>query len=329
MKNKRLILTLSILVSLLLVFSACNINPNNQGSNTLPSWNEGNTKQAIIEYVQRVTRKDSPDFIPPEDRIAAFDNDGTLWPEQPVIEGEFIKWRVLKMIQQDPGLAQKQPFKALAEKDEAYFAKEGLKALEALVSAAQSGMSTEKFNAEIKEFFAGFTYPRYDLKGSQLAYKPQVELLNYLRANGFRTYICTGGDIDFVRAISMECYGIPPEQVIGSAMKYTFDEKTSNLIRSAGMLRMNDQATKPEGIQLHIGKRPVFACGNERSSGDIQMLEFSQGSRYHSFQLLVNHNDAEREFSYSEPDNASLNAAAAKQWHVVDMAKDWGIVFSK
>ncbi len=298
-------------------------------SDPLPSWNDGDLKQAIVDYVNKVTTEGTADFIPVIDRIATFDNDGTLWPEKPIIQGEFAKYRAVKMLEADPKLAQKQPFKAIATKDLSYFQQGGLKAFAELIIATQTGMNVDDFYVDSKAFFDNFKYPKYDLTGKQLAYKPQLELLEYLRSNGFTTYICTGGDIDFVRSISSDFYGIPANQIIGSAMVYKYDETSRRVIRTSQMLRMNDQQTKPDGIQLYLGKRPVFACGNEGGKGDIQMLEYSQSSPYPTFQMIVNHNDSIREFAYSEPDNASLNASAKNNWHVIDMANDWKVVFNK
>lgn len=294
----------------------------------LPSWTEGTLKSAIIAYVEKVTKEGSPDFIPVESRIATFDNDGTLWAEKPLVQELFAFYRVKRMVEANPELTKKQPFKAIVEKDKTYFEKGGDKALIELIAATHTGMNEDAFEADVKDFFATAKVPGKNVSLKQIRYQPQLELLNYLRANGFKTFIVTGGTIEFVRAISFDFYGIPKEQVVGSSFKYKFDEANGTIIREPAIDLFNDKTGKPIGIQLHIGQRPVFACGNEGGGGDIAMLEFCQGNKYPSFQLLVNHNDSIREFSYQEKDNASLNAAAKNKWHVVNMKADWKKIFA-
>ncbi|MEA9413709.1 HAD family hydrolase [Flavobacterium sp. PL02] len=294
----------------------------------LPSWNDGKLKKDIIAYVEKVTKEGSPDFIPVESRIATFDNDGTLWAEKPYVQELFAFYRVKKMVEAKPELAKVQPFKAVVEKDKDFFAKGGDKALIELVAATHTGMTEDQFESSVKEFFAGATYPGKNVPLKQIRYQPQLELLNYLRANGFKTFIVTGGTIELVRAISADFYGIPKEQVVGTSFKYKFDGATGNITREPALDLLNDKEGKPVGIQLHIGQRPVFACGNEGGAGDIAMLKYTQGNKYPSFQLLVNHNDSIREYSYQEKDNASLNAAAKNNWHVINMKEDWKKVFA-
>lgn len=294
----------------------------------LPSWNDGALKKDIIDYVTKVTKEGSPDFIPIENRIATFDNDGTLWAEKPYVQELFAFYRVKKMVEANPALAQKQPFKAVVEKDKTFFEKGGDKALIELVAATHTGMTEDDFETSVKDFFKEAKYPPKNLPVKQIRYQPQLELLNYLRANGFKTYIVTGGTIEVVRAIAQDFYGIPKDQVVGTSFKYKYDSAKNVVQREAALDHFNDKEGKPVGIQLHIGQRPVFACGNEGGAGDIAMLQYSQGNKYPSFQLLVNHNDSIREFKYQEKDNASLNAAAKNKWHVIDMKKDWKKVFS-
>lgn len=294
----------------------------------LPSWNDGTLKSDIIAYVEKVTKKGSPDFIPEEFRIATFDNDGTLWAEKPYVQELFAFYKVKKMVEAKPELAQKQPFKAVIEKDKTFFEKGGDKALIELVAATHTGMTEDEFEASVNDFFKDAKYPGRNVAVRQIRYQPQLELLNYLRANGFKTYIVTGGTIEVVRAISQDFYGIPKDQVVGTSFKYKYDETKNTVQREPALDHFNDKEGKPVGIQLHIGQRPVFACGNEGGAGDIAMLKYSQGNKYPSFQLLVNHNDSIREYSYQENDNASLNAAAKNKWHVIDMKKDWKKVFS-
>ncbi|MEN2486347.1 HAD family hydrolase [Flavobacterium sp. B11] len=294
----------------------------------LPSWNDGALKKDIIAYVEKVTKEGSPDFIPVESRIATFDNDGTLWAEKPYVQELFAFYRVKKMVETKPELAQKQPFKAVIEKDKTFFEKGGDKALIELVAATHTGMTEDEFEASVNDFFKTAQYPGKNVPVKQMRYQPQLELLNYLRANGFKTYIVTGGTIEVVRAISQDFYGIPKDQVVGTSFKYKYDAAKNAVQREAALDHFNDKEGKPVGIQLHIGQRPVFACGNEGGAGDIAMLKYSQGNKYPSFQLLVNHNDSIREYKYQEKDNTSLNAAAQNKWHVVDMQKDWKKVFA-
>jgi hypothetical protein len=294
----------------------------------LPSWNDGKLKSDIIAYVTKVTKEGSPDFIPKENRIATFDNDGTLWAEKPYVQELFAFYRVKKMVEANPALAQKQPFKAVVEKDKTFFEKGGDKALIELVAATHTGMTEDEFEASTKEFFAGAKYPGKNVTLKKIRYQPQLELLDYLRANGFKTFIVTGGTIELVRAISADFYGIPKEQVVGTSFKYKFDDATNNIVREPAIDLFDDKVGKPVGIQLHIGQRPVFACGNEGGAGDLAMLRYSQGSKYPSFQMLVNHNDSIREYSYQEKDNLSLNTAGKYKYHVISMKDDWKKVFA-
>lgn len=310
------------------------VNPNDSTTTVatsvdpLPSWNDGTLKSDIIAYVKKVTTKGTPDFIPVENRIATFDNDGTLWAEKPYVQELFAFYRVKKMVEANPALAQKQPFKAVVEKDKTFFEKGGDKALIELVAATHTGMTEDEFEASTKEFFAGAQYPGKNVSLKQIRYQPQLELLNYLRANGFKTFIVTGGTIELVRAISLDFYGIPKEQVVGTSFKYVFDDATNSVKRLPALDLLDDKAGKPVGIQLHIGQRPVFACGNEGGAGDLAMLRYSSGSKYPSFQMIVNHNDSIREYSYQEKDNLSLNTAAKYKYHVISIKDDWKKVFA-
>jgi hypothetical protein len=294
----------------------------------LPSWNDGTLKKGIIAYVEKVTKEGSPDFIPIESRIATFDNDGTLWAEKPYVQELFAFYRVKKMVEANPALAQKQPFKAVIEKDKTFFEKGGDKALIELVAATHTGMTEDEFESSAKEFLADAKYPGKNVPLKQIRYQPQLELLNYLRANGFKTYIVTGGTIELVRAISADFYGIPKDQVVGTSFKYKFDDAKNAITREPALDLFNDKEGKPVGIQLHIGQRPVFACGNEGGAGDLAMLRYSQGNKYPSFQLLVNHNDSIREYNYQEKDNLSLNTATKYKYHVISMKDDWKKVFA-
>ncbi len=301
-----------------------------QQADQLPSWNDGPTKAAIIQFVQDVTTGGGPKFVPPEQRIATFDNDGTLWCEQPVIQGAFIMYRLKKMIEKDPALKERQPFKAALENDKAYLKTEGMPAILELFSATHTGMTDDEFRAEVGAFMATAKHPKFGRGFGELTYQPMVELLEYLRSHGFKTYICSGGGIDFMRVISESLYGIPPEQVIGSSGKKVFakGEEGWSMTRTGEISSFNDKEVKAVNIDLHIGRRPLLAGGNVRSHGDIGMCSYSQGRKGPSLQLLVNHDDAVREFSYAEEDGGSLKAAKANGWIVVSMKKDWNVVFS-
>ena len=324
---------------LLLMFSlGCNsnnqnntepISADNKNSSTdpLPSWNDGALKQSIIAYVKDVADSNGKNFIPVADRIATFDNDGTLWAERPYVQELFAMHMAKKMVEAKPALAQTQPFKAVVEKDKSYFEKGGDKALVQLLAATHTGTTEDEFELAAKEFFANATYPHFNVPISQIVYQPQIELLNYLRTNGFKTFICTGGTIEFVRGISQQLYGIPKDQVIGTTFKYKFVDSNRTVMREPALDIFNDKEGKPVGIQVHIGQRPVFACGNEGGAGDIAMLKYSQSSKYPSFQMIINHDDSTREFSYQEKDSASLKASAKNNWHVVSMKNDWKQVF--
>lgn len=293
----------------------------------LPGWNEGPLKDSIISYVTRVTKKGSSDFIPVVDRIATFDNDGTLWAERPYVQELFAFYMIKKMVEKNPALAKKQPFMAVINHDSTYFAKGGEKTAMELIAVTHTGTSEEEFDQYVNDFFSTTTYPGRNVKIQQIVYQPQIELLNYLRANGFKTFICTGGTIEFVRGISQKLYGIPKEQVIGTTFKYKFVDSTRKIMRQPAIDIFNDKEAKPVAIQQHIGQRPVFACGNEGGQGDIAMLKYSQGSKYPSFQMIVNHDDSSREFFYAEKDSASLKASEMNRWHVVSMKDDWKTVF--
>ena len=296
-----------------------------QADDSLPSWNDVSSKKSIVEFVKKVTTKGGPDFVPPAERIAVFDNDGTLWSEQPVAQGMFLLYQLERMAKKDPSLRNRQPFRAAFEHDKEYLHRAGMPAIVELFAATHAGMSQKKFDSAVEEFFAISKHPTLDVPYGQVVFQPMIELLDYLRANGFKTYICSGGGIDFMRGVSAELYGIPSEQVIGSSFKKELQQVDGKwvLSRTSKPNSFNDKEAKPVNIDLHIGQRPLLAMGNVRSEGDIAMLNYSQGRNGPSLQLLVNHNDENREFTYAEDDNASLNAAKAKGWTVVSMKDDW------
>ncbi|MBZ4370115.1 haloacid dehalogenase-like hydrolase [Corallococcus interemptor] len=295
----------------------------------LPSWNEGPVKQSIIDFVTRATTEGGPGYVPPEERIATFDNDGTLWQEQPVVQGVFLLDQVKARVKEDASLAKRQPFKAVLEGDLALLSAMDEPQLMELFAATHAGKTQDAFAREAQAFFQTARHPTLGVPYTQLAYVPMLELLQYLRANGFQTWISSGGGADFMRVVSEDTYGIPPQQVIGSSLKEKYDENNGHpvLRREARLDHLNDKAGKPVGIEQHIGRRPVFAAGNVRSGGDIPMLQYTKEQPRPGFALLIDHDDAEREFAYQEKNDASLKAAREGGWTVVSMRRDWKRVF--
>ncbi|RKH40237.1 HAD family hydrolase [Corallococcus llansteffanensis] len=296
----------------------------------LPSWNDGPVKQAIVGFVSRVTTEGGPDFLPVEERVAVFDNDGTLWQEKPAVQGAFLVERVRALADKDPSLRKKQPYKAVLEGNVDALMEGGEKGLMELFAATHANMTQEQFQADVREFLETARHPKLGVPYTQLAYLPMLELLQYLRNNGFQTWISSGGGIDFMRVFSEQVYGIAPQQVIGSSLAEKYEKRGGKdvLWREPRVDHVNDKEGKPVGNDLHIGRSPVFVAGNVRSGGDIAMLGASRQRRGPSFQLLIHHDDAAREFAYEEKDGASLRAAKEGGWTVVSMRDDWKTVFS-
>jgi phosphoglycolate phosphatase-like HAD superfamily hydrolase len=266
----------------------------------LPSWNDGSTKQAIVDFVRATTETGGAKFVPPEERIATFDQDGTLWVEHPIYS-QFIYCldRVPLLVKGKPELKNVEPFKTVLSGDLEAIAKLPLPDLEKIAVATLTGMTTEQFQAEVKKWLASAKDPRWKRPYTELTYQPMQEVLKYLRANGYKTYIVTGGGQDFVRVYSEEVYGIPPEQVVGSAgaTKYSYDKEGKPILTKEPKLILNDNnAGKPESIHLMIGRRPYAAFGN--STGDRQMLEYTKAGEGARLSMLVLHDDAEREYAY-------------------------------
>ena len=304
-----------------------------QSAEPLPSWNDGPTKEAIKAFVQKVTDKNGADYVPPADRIAVFDNDGNLWAEKPVyFQLLFAIDRVKALAPEHPEWKNKQPFKAAIEGDMKALAASGEKGLLELITASHAGMSTEDFEAVVMKWVETAKHPRFERKYIELVYQPMLELLDYLRANGFTTYIVSGGGIEFVRAWSEPIYGIPPGQVVGSSIKteYKIVDGKPTIMRLPEVNFINDKAGKPVGINQHIGKRPIFASGN--SDGDFEMLEWTTAGNDPRFGLILHHTDADREYAYDRDSHVgrldrALDQAAQNGWVVIDMSKDWKQVF--
>jgi hypothetical protein len=296
----------------------------------LPSWEEGIAKKAIIDFVNNVTQEGSEHFIPAAERIAVFNHDGTLWPELPPAEGVFVLNQIKAMIAKKPKLKNKHPYKEILEKDIEYFEKGGTKAVIDVMALTHGNKTQGEFRSDVEDFFRTEKHPRYRVPFMQLAYKPMTELLNYLRANGFKTWICCGGSIEFVRVISHVMYGIPPEQVIGSRFETEFVEDNRKYLirRKAKIASFNDKNEKPVNINNSIGRQPIFTCGNVKSGMDLAMLAYGDHQSRPSFQMIINHNDGINEFTYEDTAKESLKAAKQNEWTVVNIKTDWREVFT-
>ena len=300
----------------------------------LPSWNEGVTKQAITAFVARVTALDGPGFVPVDQRVATFDNDGTLWIEQPMyVQMAFILDRVRALAPQNSDWKGKQPFQAVLDGDMEALAASGEKGLVELMAVTHAGMTPEEFHEIVSDWLATARHPRFKRPYIELVYQPMLELLAYLRANGFKTFIVSGGGIEFMRPWAERVYGIPPEQVVGSSIKTRFEMRDARptLFRLPEINFIDDKAGKPVGINQHIGRRPIAAFGN--SDGDLEMLQWTTMSGGVRFGLIVHHTDPEREYAYDRQSHVgqldkALDAAALNKWTVVDIKDDWKRVFA-
>lgn len=301
--------------------------------NPLPSWNDCIARQSIVSFVANVTKPSSRDFVPEAERIAVFDNDGTLWAEQPMpAELFFVMDRVKALAPKHPEWKTKEPFASLLKGDPKAVVEGGDKALIDVVLATHTGMSTEEFERIVKDWIASARHPVTRRPYTQMVYQPMLEVLAFLRANGFKTYIVSGGSTDFMRTWAEAAYGIPPEQVIGSNVLMKLENKGGKpvLMRLPELEFTDDKEGKPVGIQLHIGRRPIAAFGN--SDGDLPMLQWTKAGNGRRFALYVHHTDAEREWAYDRESpvgrlDKGLDEAAAKKWPVVDMQKDWKVIY--
>ena len=315
----------TVLVGLLLLVSTFM-----SAQELLPSWNEGKSKRDVITYVESVTDKKSPDFIPLQDRIAVFDNDGTLWSEQPLYFQLFFAIdRVKALAPEHPEWKRTEPFKYILEGDMESLAKIGKKGLIVLLAATHTGMSQEAFDAIVIEWIKTAKHPTKKVHYTELVFQPMLELLEYLRANGFKTFIVSGGGIDFMRPWASEVYGIPSYQIIGSQAEVRYEER--EIIKLPKIRFIDDSKEKPVAIYYHIGKRPVAAFGN--SDGDLDMLQYIEANKkYKSLKLYVHHTDAKREWAYDRKSSIGeldkgLDYATSHDWTVVDMRKEWKVVY--
>lgn len=321
----------------LLLLISCN-NPESKLDNSikadpLPSWHESASKKAIVDFVNKTTKSDSPDFIAETDRIAVFDNDGTLWGEQPmyfqlIYAIDFIK----KEAPNHPEWKEKEPFKSVLSDNLAGVIKGGEKSVLEMLMASHAGMTVEEFGRSVSSWLETATHPKTGMSYSQMVYQPMLELLEYLRANGYKTFIVSGGGIDFIRAFAEEVYGIPPYQVIGSSIKAKYDVVEGKLVitKLPEINFIDDKEGKPVAIHQHIGKRPVFAGGN--SDGDYEMLEYTSKGEGPRFGLIIHHTDSIREYAYDRNSSIGrlvkgLDNAPKFNWSVVDMKNDWKVVF--
>ncbi len=321
-----------LLISIIILFSCTEQMAGRK--DPLPSWNEGKVKHSIISFINDVTNKTSPNFIKPGDKIATFDNDGTLWSEQPYyFQLQFAFDRVKSLASEHPEWNDNPLFKAVLDNDIKTVLSFGEHGLLELVMATHAGMTTEEFASTVKTWIDTAKHPRTGRLYKEMVYQPMLELLDYLRANGFKTYIVSGGGVDFMRPWAEEVYGIPAEQVIGSSgkVKYEFKDGQPVLIKLPEINFIDDKAGKPVGIHQYIGKRPIAAFGN--SDGDLQMLQWTAAGSSKNLMVYIHHTDKEREWAYDRDSHIGrldegLDQAGRNGWVVVDMNKDWNRIYS-
>ena len=304
-----------------------------QAAEPLPSWNDGPAKKSIIEFVQTVTRPDSKGFVKPEERIAVFDNDGTLWSEQPgYFEELFAFDEIRRMAPQHPEWKDQQPFKAVLENDHKALAEGGMEGLLKIFMASHAGLTTDQFRNNVQAWVSKARHPTTGKPYTEMVYQPMLEVLQYLREQGFKTYIVSGGDTGFMRVFAEEVYGIPPEQVIGSTFvtEYQNQDGKPSILRTAKIAHNDDGPGKPQSIDSVIGRRPILAFGN--SDGDRQMLEWTAAGAGPRLMGLVHHTDAKREWAYDKDSkigrlDKALEEAKQQGWTIVDMASEWRRIY--
>jgi phosphoserine phosphatase len=303
------------------------------GADPLPSWRDGAARQAITTFVTEVTDPSGPNFVPPAERIAVFDNDGTLWVEQPMYtQLAFVLDRLRALAPDHPEWQEQQPFKAALAGDLTTLAQSGMPGLLELLAATHAGMSADEFEGLVEEWIGAARHPRFDRAYTQVVYQPMLELLAYLRANGFKTFIVSGGGADFMRPWAESVYGIPREQVIGSLIRQELEvqEGRATIVRRPEVAFVDDKAGKPVAIQWHVGRRPILAVGN--SDGDLEMLQWTTTGTGRRLGVLLHHTDAEREYAYDRQSHfgrldKALDLAPGAGWVVISMEDDWATVF--
>jgi len=299
----------------------------------LPSWNDGEAKKDILDFVDKITDEHGEYYVPPAERVAVFDNDGTLWSERPAyFQLLFVMDRVRALAPQHPEWKTEQPFKAVLENDMKALAESGEHGLLKLVMATHAGMTTDEFEVLVNDWMASATHPRFERPFTDLVFKPMLEVIEYLRASDFKVYIVSGGGIEFMRAWAEDIYGIPPENIIGSSVKTLFEmrDKGPVLVRLPEIDFINDKGGKPVGIYKFTGRRPIAAFGN--SDGDLQMLQWTCAGGLERLMVIVHHTDGEREWAYDRDSHIgrlykALDTAGEKGWTVVDMKRDWKVVY--
>jgi len=323
-----------VIVAVLVAIGLCSSAVAQQSAGPLPSWNDSAPKRNIVGFVARVTAPGGVDFVPTEQRIAVFDNDGTLWCERPIyFQGMFALDRVRALAPQHPEWKTTQPFKAVLDKDIKALLGLDEKGIAQIVAATHAGMTEDAFASTVRDWMASARHPRFNRPYDSLVYQPMLELLSYLRANGFKTFLVSGGGVDFMRPWVEKAYGIPPEQVVGSSFVVKLQDSGDGkpvLVKDAKVEFIDDGAGKPVGINRFIGRRPIFAFGN--SDGDRQMLEWTMAGDGPRFAGLVHHTDSLREYAYDRQSNVgkldkALDEAIAKHWTIVDMRTDWNAIF--
>ncbi len=319
------------------LFIACGSNPTSSApgaavADPLPSWNDGDSKRSIVAFVDRITKEQTHDYVAPSERIATFDNDGTLWSEQPIyFQFAFILDRIKELAPKHPEWKKRQPFRGILEGDMKGALSAGTKGLAEMVAVASTGMTAEESDALVKAWIETARHPKTNKLYTEMVFQPMLELLDYLRANGFKTFIVSGGGVDFMRVWTDRVYGIPPEQVVGTVMKVKYSVNGKPVLNLLpGIAFIDDGPGKPVGIRQFIGRRPIFAAGN--SDGDREMLEYTTGGGGPRFAMLVHHTDGEREFAYDRQSHIgkldkALDQARTDNWTVVDMKADWSVVY--
>jgi phosphoglycolate phosphatase-like HAD superfamily hydrolase len=316
----------------LLILALCSLIA---AADPLPSWNHTAPRQAIVAFVEKVTKEGSSDFVPIPERIAVFDNDGCLWAEQPMyFQAFFVFERIKALAPQHPEWKEKEPFASVLKGDMKAALAGGEHALLEMVMATHAGMTTEEFEKSVIDWLATAKHPTTGRPFTEMVYQPMLELLVYLRANGFKTFIVSGGGIEFMRPWAEKVYGIPPEQIIGSSIKSKYELRDGKpvIVKLPELNFIDDKGGKPVGIHHHIGRRPIFAAGN--SDGDFEMLEWTTGGKGARLGMIIHHTDAEREFAYDRESHIGkldkgLDEAAAKGWIIIDMKSDWQTVFAR
>ncbi|MEQ1802343.1 MAG: HAD family hydrolase [Gammaproteobacteria bacterium] len=295
----------------------------------LPGWRASPTRQRLLDFVTLVTTPGGPGYVTPTERIAVFDDDGTLWPEKPRAQGMFALQRLRSIAGSHPEWRTRMPYAAALELGSKYLQEATDEDVFQLLATAHAGRTQDTFRQDVREYFASARHPRFDRPWTQLTYGPMRELISHLKANGFRVFISTTGSADLVRVLAEDLYGIPADDVLGSSVVSTLREEDGRLVlrRLATVHGLNDGPLKPLTIDQHVGKRPILAIGNVKSGGDIDMLRYSQQPGVPNLQVLIQHDDFEREYAYDEPDGASLKAANTNGWLLVSMRYDWLRIF--